>query len=170
MRIATLCLGLGVILSASVTVLAQEIIAPEEWFESIKLSRDLATRKLQNSRRVRGHHHHNQARISSGNMRLSKRSIPIPQGKTSSPPRLQKRVKGSPPSSEIETVDALAGLHVVQETAPTVATRAAKDNLKLQRSGKKAAKKTKNKAKKGLNSSKGATGARKSAKKQTAWK
>jgi hypothetical protein len=91
MRLATLCLGLGAFLAA--TVLAQEIIAPEEWFESMKVAQGLVARhdKRHSSRR-RQHHHHKSSSIH----RKSKRLV------SSSSPKLAKRRWGYPSRLEIE--------------------------------------------------------------------
>ncbi|KAI1316554.1 hypothetical protein EDD11_009819 [Mortierella claussenii] len=99
MRLATLYLGLGALLSVSVTVLAQEIIAQEEWFESMKLSRGLVTRRLHSNRhRVRQQLHHHSHRASSNNPVVDHTQ----ESEEVSPVRLQKRVEGFPLLSEIE--------------------------------------------------------------------
>ncbi|KAG0250659.1 hypothetical protein BG011_008190 [Mortierella polycephala] len=91
MRILTTYLGLGLFLfCTSVTVQAQEIIAPEEWFESMKLAQNLVSRNLHNRRNARGHHRHhrilninNKAKVkarampkNNENVELNKRSLP----------------------------------------------------------------------------------------------
>ncbi|KAK5809723.1 hypothetical protein F5H01DRAFT_369627 [Linnemannia elongata] len=64
MRLATLSFSLVTLFAA--TVLAQEIIAPEEWFESMKVAQGLVARhdKRHPSRRHRttnGRHHHHKS-------------------------------------------------------------------------------------------------------------
>ncbi|KAG0367953.1 hypothetical protein BC939DRAFT_445342 [Gamsiella multidivaricata] len=102
MRTTTLCLGLVALISSA--VLAQEIIAPEEWFESLRLSRSLDARKLH--RKNKHHHHHRQrlASIRSRNVNLNKRStIPIvlPDVESLSS-KLQKRFGEFPLLPELE--------------------------------------------------------------------
>ncbi|KAF9358169.1 hypothetical protein BGX26_002337 [Mortierella sp. AD094] len=120
MRLITLCTIFTATLAA---VAAQEIIAVEEWLESMKLSRGLVARNLHNKgqRHHQNHNHHRhhqqqQQRHSSRsrkNNSATKRSL-IQAGvnaivlkssstpPTHSAPRLQKRFKGFTPRSEIE--------------------------------------------------------------------
>lgn len=146
MRLATLCLGLGAFLAA--TVLAQEIIAPEEWFESMKVAQGLVARhdKRHSSRR-RQHHHHK----SSANYRKIKKIA------SSSSPKLAKRRWGYPSRREIEhratefksfsadaIVDAPANLQIVKEPIVGKAAGVAK----MEKASKKAVKKAAGKVKK----------------------
>lgn len=119
MRITTLVLRLGVILTASLTVFAQEIVAPEEWLESIRLARGLDSRK-QYTKNVKGrHHHHRLASTRNRNFKLIKRAIEVDTAEdpamaklssdssslsssTSTSSKLRKRAQGFPPSSELE--------------------------------------------------------------------
>ncbi|KAF9145820.1 hypothetical protein BGX30_006592 [Mortierella sp. GBA39] len=95
MRLATLTLGLVTLFTA--TVLAQEIIAPEEWFQSMKVAQGLVARhnKRHSSRYHRGtnrHHHHKNSN--------RKNKVAISSG--SGLPRLAKRRIGYPSRREIE--------------------------------------------------------------------
>ncbi|KAF9898193.1 hypothetical protein BX616_004360 [Lobosporangium transversale] len=105
-------------------VLAQEIIAPEEWIESVKLNQALVKRKLQKNKYNKqkeqqkqqhfnhNRHHHN---LQNSFVKQTKRSLleqehqnGLGTVKTGAPiemeksPRLQKREKGSPSHPEIE--------------------------------------------------------------------
>ncbi|KAF9543168.1 hypothetical protein EC957_001230 [Mortierella hygrophila] len=93
MRLATLTLGLVTFFTA--TVLAQEIIAPEEWFQSMKVAQGLVARhnKRHSSRHHRGtnrHHHH----------KNSKNKVATLSGPGL--PTLAKRRIGYPSRREIE--------------------------------------------------------------------
>ncbi|KAG0292476.1 hypothetical protein BGZ96_004106 [Linnemannia gamsii] len=141
-----LCLGLGAFLAA--TVLAQEIIAPEEWFESMKIAQGLVARhdKRHSSRRRQNHHHKN-----SVSYRQNKKLA------SSSSPKLAKRKWGYPSRHEIEhratefksfeadeIVDAPASLHIVKE--PIIGKAAGV--TKMEKASKKAVKKAAGKVKK----------------------
>ncbi|KAK3823895.1 MAG: hypothetical protein JOS17DRAFT_833917 [Linnemannia elongata] len=124
MRLATLCLGLVSLFTA--TVLAQEIIAPEEWFESMKVAQGLVARhdKRHSSRQHRNaysHHHHHKR-----NSNLKNNKVVASSGSGLS--RLAKRRWGYPSRLDIEhratefnsfrsdaIVAAPANLHIVQE-------------------------------------------------------
>ncbi|KAF9114187.1 hypothetical protein BGX27_011460 [Mortierella sp. AM989] len=136
MRLITLC----TILSATVAaVAAQEIIAAEEWFESMRLNRGLVTRNLRN-KHAKGQRYLQQQRqrIRKNNKRSLVQAnvevnVDLGVSLPSTEPRLEKRVKGFPPRSEIEQratdfnsfqADALVAapvmLHIVHETPSTV--------------------------------------------------
>ncbi|KAF9189292.1 hypothetical protein BGZ49_003836, partial [Haplosporangium sp. Z 27] len=94
MRLITLC----TILSAAVAaVAAQEIIAVEEWLESIKLSRDLArNHKNKNNNYLKNGQHHRQRNANQRGRKTNKRSSLDDNIVMSSPSSLS-----SPPSSEL---------------------------------------------------------------------
>ncbi|KAG0206917.1 hypothetical protein BGX33_007154 [Mortierella sp. NVP41] len=131
MRLNTLCLGLGVFLGA--TIVAQEIIAPEEWFGSMKVAQGLVARHETHTKRHQGrrqhrqnsHHHHHQRNSNNNNFNRNRKAA-----SSSSPPspRLAKRRWGYPSRLEIEQratafnsfrtdeiVDAPANLHIINE-------------------------------------------------------
>ncbi|KAG0306252.1 hypothetical protein BGZ98_002718 [Dissophora globulifera] len=175
MRLTSLCLGLGAFLSLAVTVLAQEIIAPEEWFESLKLSQQLVTRKLHQNKRIRGQHRvKNPSQTGS---KLSKRSIPPPSSpsslsstgsetpsisSSSTSLKLQARSIEFPLSSEIESrarefesyrADAISSApsdsYIAKKMSVNAGSEAAMEDKRLApRRVKKAAKKAKKQAKK----------------------
>ncbi|KAI8354330.1 hypothetical protein B0O80DRAFT_498341 [Mortierella sp. GBAus27b] len=104
MRIATFILG--VILAVSTGVLAQEIIAPEEWFESIKLSRRLVNRQLHNKNSKGRHHHHRLASTRNRSFKLNKRLLDVIVDLSSSPSpvtsRPERRIEDVSLHSELE--------------------------------------------------------------------
>ncbi|KAF8942442.1 hypothetical protein BGZ47_006466 [Haplosporangium gracile] len=120
MRLTALCLGLVTLFTA--TVLAQEIIAPEEWFQSMKVAQGLVARhnKRYQSRRhrtVNSYHHH---KISNSKNKRNKIAL--------SSPKLEKRRWDYPSRREIEQratafnsfradaiVAAPANLHIIKE-------------------------------------------------------
>ncbi|KAF9900659.1 hypothetical protein EC991_007042 [Linnemannia zychae] len=161
MRLVTLCLGLGAFLSA--TVLAQELIAPEEWFESMKVAQSLVARHdKRHSKSSRHHHrqssrHHHHANNNHSNKVANKSN----KKHASSSLKLQKRRWGYPSRLEIEQratafnsfradeiVDAPANLHIVKEPMVGRPAGAVKIEKATAKKAKKVAKKVKNAAKK----------------------
>ncbi|KAG0268366.1 hypothetical protein BGZ95_002494 [Linnemannia exigua] len=164
MRLVTLCLGIGAFF-LSTTVLAQELIAPEEWFESMKIAQGLVARhdkrhsKSSSSRQhrlsSRHHHHTNKSNRHSGK---SNKKV------AESSPRLAKRRWGYPSRREIEhratefnsfradeIVHAPAELHIVKEPMVSLPAGVAKiekeaGTKKVKKVIKKAAKKVIKKA------------------------
>ncbi|OAQ23207.1 hypothetical protein K457DRAFT_142904 [Linnemannia elongata AG-77] len=151
MRLATLSFSLVTLFTA--TVLAQEIIAPEEWFESMKVAQGPVAHhdKRHSSRRHRttnGHHHHHKSNSNRKNNKIVTSS-------GSGLPRLAKRRWGYPSRLDIEhratefnsfrsdeIVAAPANLHILQE--PMVGLEVTK--MEMEEAGKKAVKKAKKKA------------------------
>ncbi|KAF9437409.1 hypothetical protein BGZ76_000832 [Entomortierella beljakovae] len=133
MRLISLCTIFSV---AIATVAAQEIIAVEEWFESMKINRGLVTRNLhgrQRHSRRRGNIIIKRSLVE--NINLDSSSSSSSASSISSPAliRLEKRVKGFPPRSEIQQranyfnsfradslVNAPVVLKVVQDTPATI--------------------------------------------------
>ncbi|KAK3832009.1 MAG: hypothetical protein J3R72DRAFT_238610 [Linnemannia gamsii] len=158
MRLVTLCLGLGAFF-LSTTVIAQELIAPEEWFESMKVAQSLVARhdkrhsKSSSSRQHRqsSRHHHHTNKSNRHNSKINKKVA-------ESSPRLAKRRIGYPSRLEIEhratefnyfradeIVAAPAVLHIVKEPMVGLTAGVAKieketDKKKVKKVGKKAAK------------------------------
>ncbi|KAK5796875.1 hypothetical protein F5H01DRAFT_350010 [Linnemannia elongata] len=151
MLLASLSFSLVTLFAA--TVLAQEIIAPEEWFESMKVAQGLVARhdKRQSSRRHRttnGHHHHHKSNSNHKNNKVVTSS-------RSGLPRLAKRRWGYTSRLDIEhratefnsfrsdeIVAAPANLHILQE--PMVGPEVTK--MEMEKAGKKAGKKAVKKA------------------------
>ncbi|OAQ26779.1 hypothetical protein K457DRAFT_140083, partial [Linnemannia elongata AG-77] len=150
MRLATFSFSLVTLFVA--TVLAQEIIALEEWFEYMKVAQGLVARhKRHSSRRHRttnGHHHHHKR---NSNRKINK----IVNLSVSGLPRLAKRRWGYPSRLDIEhratefnslrsdeIVAASAILHILQE--PMVGPEVTK--MEMEKAGKKAIKKAVKKA------------------------
>ncbi|KAG9321147.1 hypothetical protein KVV02_007722 [Mortierella alpina] len=103
MRLIAVVLGLGAfLLSTSITVSAQEIIAPEEWFESMKMAQGLVTRNLHNrgSRQLKDRHVHNKVNSNGHKSKMLKRWLISPL--TSKPLKPPKKHKGYPKRKEIE--------------------------------------------------------------------
>ncbi|KAF8951442.1 hypothetical protein BGZ46_003978, partial [Entomortierella lignicola] len=108
MRLITLC----TILSAAVAaVAAQEIIAVEEWLESIKLSRDLArNHKNKNNNYLKNGQHHRQRNADQQGRKTNKRSslddnivMSSPSSLSPSSSELVERIyHGFPSRSELE--------------------------------------------------------------------
>ncbi|OAQ23195.1 hypothetical protein K457DRAFT_142891 [Linnemannia elongata AG-77] len=151
MRLATLSFSLVTLFTA--TVLAQEIIAPEEWFESMKVAQGFVARhdKRHSSRRHRttnGHYHHHKSNSNRKNNKIVTSS-------GSGLPRLAKRRWGYPSRLDIEhratefnsfrsdeIVAAPANLHILQE--PMVGPEVTK--MEMEKAGKKPVKKAMKKA------------------------
>ncbi|KAG0204067.1 hypothetical protein BGX28_003878 [Mortierella sp. GBA30] len=134
MRLTAIILGLGplfMFMSTMITASAQEIIAPEEWFESMKLAQGLVTRNLHNrgNKQLKDRHNHYMAK---GNTKdkVSKRWLISPI--TSKPLKPPKHHKGYPRRKEIEArarefnsfaADAIVAapvkLHIVDDTPMT---------------------------------------------------
>ncbi|KAF9148194.1 hypothetical protein BG015_010086 [Linnemannia schmuckeri] len=142
MRLAILCLGIVTLFTA--TVLAQEIIAPEEWFQSMKVAQGLVARhdKRHQSRRHRtaNSRHHHMSSISK-----SKRNNIV-----LSSPNLEERRWDYPTRREIEQratafntfrADAIvassANLHIVKEPMVGSGGKPAKV-AKMEKAGKAA--------------------------------
>ncbi|KAF9274754.1 hypothetical protein BGZ68_000382 [Mortierella alpina] len=103
MRLIAVVLGLGaLLLSTSITVSAQEIIAPEEWFESMKMAQGLVTRSLHNrgSKQLKDRHIHNKVHSSGHKNKVLKRWLISPL--TSKPLKPPKKHRGYPKRKEIE--------------------------------------------------------------------
>ena len=103
MRLIAIVLGLGaLLLSTSITVSAQEIIAPEEWFESMKLAQGLVTRNLHNrgSKQLKDRHIHNKVKNHGNKDKMLKRWLISPL--TSKPLKPPKKHKGYPKRKEVE--------------------------------------------------------------------
>ncbi|KAF9576670.1 hypothetical protein EC968_007018 [Mortierella alpina] len=103
MRLITVILGLGaLLLSSSITVSAQEIIAPEEWFESMKMAQGLVTRNLHNrgSKQLKDRHVLNKVKTNCNKNKALKRWLISPL--TSKPLKPPKKHRGYPKRKEIE--------------------------------------------------------------------
>ncbi|KAH7030281.1 hypothetical protein BKA57DRAFT_478814, partial [Linnemannia elongata] len=153
MRLATLSFSLFTLFAA--TVLAQEIIAPEEWFESMKVAQGLVARhdKCHSSRRHRttnGHHHHHK---SNNNRKNNKIVTSLAKRRWGYPSRLEIEHRATEFNSfrSDEIVAAPANMHILQE--PMVGPEVTK--MEMEKVGKKAGKKAMKKA-----AGKGATSTR----------
>ncbi|KAF9965722.1 hypothetical protein BGZ70_004235 [Mortierella alpina] len=103
MRLIAVVLGLGALfLSTFITVSAQEIIAPEEWFESMKLAQGLVTRNLHNRghKQLKHRNIHNKVNHNGNKNKMLKRWLISPL--TSKPLKPPKKHKGYPKWKEIE--------------------------------------------------------------------
>ncbi|KAH7042903.1 hypothetical protein BKA57DRAFT_517869, partial [Linnemannia elongata] len=147
MRLATLSFSLVTLFAA--TVLAQEIIAPEEWFDSMNVAQGLVARhdKRHSSRRHRttnGHHHHHK---SNNNKFITSSGLGLPRlakRRWRYPSRLNIEHRATEFNSfrSDEIVAAPANLHILQE--PMVGPEVTK--MKMEKTGKKAVKKAMKKA------------------------
>ncbi|KAG0042827.1 hypothetical protein BGZ83_012128 [Gryganskiella cystojenkinii] len=163
MRLSTLCLGLGAVtlftLSTTLvsSVQAQEVQAPEEWLENIKLDQAVIFNKRRVGRRLNKR---------SSSEAVQQEQVDDLEDESEQPIiRLEKRVRGRPPRSELvlratayksfvadQLVKAPANLRVIKE----VTKKPAASRFEQQESKKKKIATTKtNKGKKAANKKQG---------------